>query len=67
MMAREKQLGFGGGKPPAAQGSWLAGVMIGMTVSNLATAAMIVGTSSAIGRALAGKTMPNRRTPPRWF
>jgi hypothetical protein len=66
MMVREKQLGFGGGKPPAGQqGSWLAGMMIGVTVSNLATVAMMVGTSAAIGRALVGKTTAVARTRPR--
>jgi len=60
MMAREKQTGFGGGKKPPVHGSWLAGLMIGMTVSNLAAGAMMLGTGTAIGKMMIGKTLPLR-------
>lgn len=60
MLAREKQLGSGGGKPPFAQGAWLAGVLIGVTVSNLAASAMMHGTSAAISKAIVGKAVANR-------
>jgi len=39
----------GGGRPTP---SWLAGIMIGMTVSTLATAAMMLGAGMAIGQAI---------------
>ena len=32
--------------------SWLAGIMIGLTVSTLATGAMMLGASLAIGQAM---------------
>jgi hypothetical protein len=57
MMVREKQAGFGGGKRPAQPGSWLVGLMIGMTVGNLAAGAMMLGANAAIGKAIVGKTL----------
>jgi hypothetical protein len=58
MRARAKQAGFGGGKQPPAQGSWLYGLIVGLAVSNLATSAMMAGTGAAIGRAIVGKSLP---------
>jgi hypothetical protein len=55
MTERRKQLGFGGGKPPHSAGSWLAGLVIGITVSNLAAGAMMLGTNAAIGKAIMAK------------
>ncbi len=51
MIAREKQLGFGGGKP-VQPGSWLVGLVIGMTIGNLAAGAMMLGTGTAISKAI---------------
>jgi hypothetical protein len=64
MMHREKQQGFGGGGKPVAQGSsWLYGLLVGMTVSNLAAGAMMAGAmmagpGAAISKAIAGKPLP---------
>jgi hypothetical protein len=58
MTAREKQLGFGGGKSPGAQGSWLVGLFVGITVSNMAAGAIMLGTSTAIGKAIIGRVPP---------
>jgi hypothetical protein len=58
MKAREKQTGAGGGRPPHAQGSWLAGLVIGLTVGNLAAQAMMMGTGAAIQKAIAEKALP---------
>ncbi len=60
MMAREKQLGFGGGKP-VQPGSWLVGLMIGVTLGNLAAGAMMLGTGTAIGKAIIDRTGATRR------
>ncbi len=61
MKARNKQTGAGGGRPPYAQGSWLAGVVIGLTVGNLAAQAMLMGTGAAIQKAITGKAVPKPR------
>jgi hypothetical protein len=58
MMRREKQQGFGGGRKPVAQGSWLYGMLVGITVSNLAAGAMMAGAGAAIGKAIVGKPVP---------
>ncbi len=58
MMERAKQAGFGGGKQPSAQGSWFYGLIVGLTVSNLAAGAMMAGTGAAIGKAVMGKPLP---------
>jgi hypothetical protein len=58
MMQRDKQLGFGGGGKPFARGSWLYGMVVGMTVSNLAAGAMMAGAGAAIGKAIVGKALP---------
>jgi hypothetical protein len=58
MIGREKQAGFGGGKRPSAQGSWLYGLVVGLAVSNLAASAMMAGTGAAIGKAIAVKGLP---------
>jgi len=64
MMPRGKQTGFGGGKQPPTYGSWLAGLMIGMTVSNLAAGAMMLGTGKALGKIMVEKTLdPCDRRP----
>jgi hypothetical protein len=65
MMAREKQAGFGGGPPPK-RGSWLVGLVVGLTIGNLAAHAMRVGTGAAIGKAIAGGSfITSRRHPSR--
>jgi hypothetical protein len=66
MMAREKQAGFGGGRPPTPRGSWLVGLVVGMTVSNLAAGAIMLGTGAAIGKAITGgPPLTSRRRPSR--
>ena len=67
MMRREKQLDFGGGggKQPFAQGSWLYGMLVGITVSNLVAGAMMAGAGAAIGKAIAGKPLHSPRRPAR--
>jgi hypothetical protein len=57
-------MGFGGGRPLPQPGSWLAGLMIGVTVSNLAAGAMMLGTGAAISKAILGKSPPNRGVRP---
>ncbi len=66
MMAREKQAGFGGGRPQPPRGSWLVGLVVGLTVGNLAAGAMLLGTGAAIGKAIAGgNAVTSRRRPSR--
>ena len=65
MIARHKQLTFGGGDRPFRPGpSWLAGLVIGMAVSNLAAGAMLLGTGTAIGKAMVDKAFPGAPTKP---
>jgi hypothetical protein len=66
MISREKQAGFGGGRPQPPRGSWLVGLMVGLTVGNLAAGAMLLGTGAAIGKAIAGgPPLTSRRRPSR--
>ncbi len=58
MMARRKELGLGGGRKPAAQASLLYGMLVGMTLGNLAAGAVLVGAGAAIGKAIVGKPLP---------
>jgi hypothetical protein len=64
MITRGKQAGFGGGKRPSPPGSWLVGLAVGITVSNLAACAMMVGAGAAIRDAAVGAPAVTSRRPP---
>jgi hypothetical protein len=49
MMRRSKEAG---GPPRPETPSWLAGAMIGLTISTLATGAIMLGAGMALGQAV---------------
>jgi hypothetical protein len=52
MTPRAKQPASGGERQPDLSGSWLVGLMVGMTLTNLAVGAIILGAGAAIGQAI---------------
>ena len=57
MMRRSKETG---GPPNRPEPSWLAGAMIGMTISTLAAGAMMLGVGMALGQAAPTNRLPSR-------
>ena len=57
MMRRSKEAA---GPPSRPEASWLAGMMIGMTITTMAAGAMMLGVGMALGQAAPIKRLPSR-------
>jgi hypothetical protein len=56
MMRRSKE----GGAPPQPAAPWLAGAMIGITITTLAAGAMMLGAGMALGQPAPISRLPER-------
>jgi hypothetical protein len=57
MMRRNKEAA---GPPNRPEASWMAGAMIGMTITTLAAGAMMLGVGMALGQAAPINRLPSR-------